>query len=207
MVLKTNRLSKIVYNYTKSILDKFQYSPELVVSKIQKWKWIWLPNQDFQEEWKDIYGYEGFYQISNMGRVKSLPRKHVKEEKILTPTKNKRGYLVVDFLKDKVKKHWKVHRLVAIHFISNPENKPEVNHIFGDKDDNRFFMLQWSTEQENREHAINARISAAKLSEEQVIELRELSLEGHSSKYLAEKFSVSRPNVRAVINRKTWKQV
>ena len=99
------------------------------------------------EEWKDITGYEGKYMISNMGRVRNKKR-------LLRPriTKNEKGedrYQEIS-LRDKDGKHtFLIHRLVAEHFIDNPENKPYVDHISTNGMDNRYFNLKWSTHKEN----------------------------------------------------------
>lgn len=111
-----------------------------------------------REEWKDIYfvdngityDYRGLYQISNYGRVKSF---WYNKEVILTQLKSSKGYLKVCLCKDKKKRQFLVHRLVALMFIDNPENKTEVNHKFGIKTDNRATELEWNTHQENNRHA------------------------------------------------------
>lgn len=105
------------------------------------------------EEWKDIKGYEGYYQVSNLGRVKSLPRlliysdgqKHYYKEKILKPQKHYRGYLLVVLCKCGVRCGDVVHRLVAEAFIPNPNNYNEINHIDEDKTNNRVDNLEWCT--------------------------------------------------------------
>lgn len=83
-----------------------------------------------QEIWKDVKGFEG-YQVSNLGRVKSLNfRRQKGYEKILTPREDNNGYFRVELSNNVVKgKNYAIHRLVALAFISNPENKPQVNHI------------------------------------------------------------------------------
>lgn len=98
------------------------------------------------EVWVDIYDYEGLYQVSNYGRVKSL--KYGKE-RILSAFTNTQKYLIVDLSKDGVRKHFRVHRLVAQHFIPNPNNLPDVNHINEDKNDNRACNLEWCTKAYN----------------------------------------------------------
>jgi hypothetical protein len=113
-----------------------------------------------QEIWKDIKGYEGRYQISNLGRVKSLTKSiwngytfRIKDEFILKGGKDKKGYLYVILSKDGIKSIYKIHRLVAQFFIPNPENKLEVNHIDGNKLNNSVNNLEWCTHQENIYHA------------------------------------------------------
>ena len=112
-----------------------------------------------EEIWKDIKDYEGLYQVSNYGRIKSLKRiikmgNHscLKQEKILAL--NERGkYLAVKLQKEKHKKNYPVHRLVAMAFIQNPNNLPVINHIDGNKLNNRVENLEWCTPSQNLKHA------------------------------------------------------
>lgn len=118
--------------------------------------------KDFEGElWIDVIGYEGHYMVSNLGRIKSLGREirnhklvgtQITSDRILKKSKDKYGYIRVSFIKNKIKRSFKVHRLVAIHFIDNKKNKPFVNHINGVKDDNRISNLEWTTESENSIH-------------------------------------------------------
>ena len=109
------------------------------------------------EVWKDIPGYEGWYQVSNMGRVKRIKkplvthgkRVAVEGERILKPSKAGRGYVKVKISNGIESKYFNVHRLVAKTFIPNPENKPQVDHINRDKTDNRVENLRWATNSEN----------------------------------------------------------
>lgn len=109
-----------------------------------------------QEVWKDIEGYEGLYQVSNFGRVKSLVYvtrcSQVKREKVLKTAIN-RGYVYVTLHKDSKQKTVYVHRLVANAFIQNDTGKRCVNHINGNKQDNIVSNLEWCTHSENTVHA------------------------------------------------------
>lgn len=110
-----------------------------------------------EEVWKDIDGYEGLYQVSNFGEVKSLERRKIDgrhcREKILKQGENRCGYFSCELCKDGTGKRLLTHRMVAQTFIPNPEGKKEVNHINGDKSDNRVENLEWSTRRENELHA------------------------------------------------------
>ena len=116
-----------------------------------------------EEIWKDIKGYEGLYQVSNLGRVRSLGH-HIRQRnnskklckgQILKPYLNNKGkgYYIIGLSKNNKRKCYLVHRLVAEAFIPNPENKPEVNHKFGITTDNRVTELEWATREEQMLHA------------------------------------------------------
>lgn len=115
------------------------------------------------EIWKDVIGYEGYYQASSIGRIRSLDRE-LDKPNFLTGgpivRKGKQikqreafGYLLVNLCVGDVRRMSRVHRLVAETFIPNPSNKPRVNHKNGNKKDNRVYNLEWVTPSENALHA------------------------------------------------------
>ncbi len=106
------------------------------------------------EIWKDILGYEGHYQISNEGRVKSLVRWMCPVERIRKLYDNGRGYLVIDLTAlPQKRKTYPIHRLVAIAFIPNPSGYPQVNHKDTNKWNNNVSNLEWCTKSYNERHA------------------------------------------------------
>lgn len=124
-----------------------------------------------EEIWRDIKDYEGLYQVSNMGRVKSLGRwsnrqkngvsfPYFIKEKILKNRKIKGGYYIVGLCKDKISKDYRVNRLVAEAFIPNPDNKPFVDHIDTNPLNNFYNNLRWVTQKEN----INNPLTLVKMS-------------------------------------------
>ena len=117
------------------------------------------------EQWKDIQGYEGLYQVSNLGRVKSVERyqdnhgkKQIVPEKIKTPSLVNKGYLRVSLYKSNKPEHAYVHRLVALHFIENPLNLPQINHKNEDKTCNEVWNLEWCNNQYNQQYSHNVKI-------------------------------------------------
>lgn len=112
------------------------------------------------EEWRDIAGYEGLYQVSNLGRVKSLDKirrdGHFVKGRILSLLTDSRGYLFVHLYKNGKESHVakRVHRLVAEAFLSNSEDKPEIDHIDADPKNNRVDNLRWATRKENMNNPI-----------------------------------------------------
>ena len=102
------------------------------------------------EEWKEIKGFEGVYEISNLGNVK-----RVETQLVLKTRKHSAGYFSICLWKDGKDSYRFIHRLVAIAFIENLENKKEVNHKDGVKTNNSIENLEWSTPKENQQHAVS----------------------------------------------------
>ena len=96
-----------------------------------------------KEVWKDIQGYEGKYQVSNLGNVKSLQYRNKHEEHLLNKGYQTNGYYFYTLMKNAKGKNFLIHRLVASHFIPNPDNLPCVNHIDEDKSNNKVDNLEW----------------------------------------------------------------
>lgn len=163
------------------------------------------------EEWRDVAGYEGRYQISNYGRVKSLTENQVK---ILKPHLHTGGYLRVSLGRQK---KFKIHRLVAETFLDNPLNLAEVDHIHGNKMDNYFKNLEWVTLKENKRRAFKNGLYPsgekkyrAKLTNEQARWIRKNYIPGDSeygASALARKIGVCREVIRDLVTGKTYKNL
>ena len=164
------------------------------------------------EIWKDIVGYEGDYQESNFGRTKSFKRRKVT---ILKPCLQSNGYLHVDLFQNGKSKIKMVHKLVAETFIPNPEGKPEVNHLDGNKLNCHFSNLVWATSSENKRHAIQiglqksgAQHTKAKLTDEQVKFIRNFHISGDKkfgARALAKTFGVSKTAIKFIVEGKTYR--
>lgn len=166
------------------------------------------------EEWRDIEGFEGIYQVSNKGRVKSL---YFGRELILKPSIDSSKYPHVTLSKGKDRTIARIHILVAKAFIPNPENKPEVNHINGDKLDCRVENLEWVTKSENQQHAAEMGLKPcgtksynAKFTEEEIRDIRENCILG-SKEYginaFARKYKVRKSVIGNIVHGQTYKNV
>ena len=163
--------------------------------------------------WKDIPGYEGLYKANNLGQIKSLPRKTTKGG-ILTqyldksPRHKEYKRPMIRLSKNGKTKLCRVCRLVALAFIPNPDNKPEVNHIDCNPQNNMAKNLEWTTRKENHTHsATRLRMARGekhgmrKLTQEQVKEIR---LKKDSPKNLAIKMGITRGSVYRIQNNRSW---
>ena len=165
------------------------------------------------EIWSDIVGYEGHYQISTFGRVKSLKKGR---EKILMPFIDKDGYFSIALSKESTVRKFKIHRLVAQAFIPNLDDKPHINHIDGNKMNNHVSNLEWCTNRENNYHAIKMglrryqRNSHRALTDEQAAWCRKVHIPFDSelgSTALANIFGITQPCMNAILHGKTYKDV
>lgn len=108
-----------------------------------------------QEEWRPVVGYEGLYEVSNLGRVRRI--------KIIEPTKKKHGYMQISFVdRNRVRKSFRLHRIVAEAFLPNPNGKPQVNHKDENPENNRVENLEWATAAENTNYGSRTARAAAK---------------------------------------------
>ena len=177
------------------------------------------------EKWKDIKGYEGSYRISNYGRVKSISRIILRRNKTIHTISERilknalvgivgQKYHGVDLSIKNNTKTLRVHRLVAIAFIPNPERKPEVNHKDGNKLNNHIDNLEWCTSSENQIHSYKNKFQinpkgeksyASKLSNNEADAIRMNYIrERQTITYIANAHSVSRSTIRDILNHKTY---
>jgi hypothetical protein len=175
---------------------------------------------------RDIKGYEGLYAVLTNGEIYSYS-KYRHKGKILKQHKSDNGYLTVGLTKDKKRKTFLVHRLIASAYIPNPDNKPQVNHIDGNKQNNNIENLEWCSSSENQIHAIRkglqkfttkhkekARITcrkngkdnkgkiykSRKTTKEQDLEIKKRFNNGESSLKLAVEFGVSKKTILNIKN-------
>ena len=161
------------------------------------------------EEWKDIEGYEGLYQISNMGRVMSLPRPlknyRCKAKKILIPSFSN-GYFYLRLCGVGNQKRKYIHRLIAAHFIPNPFNLPEVNHKDFNRTNNKIENLEWVSCQDNCLHAIKGGRTTAKINYKKAQEIRKKHKSGlFSQTKLAAEYGVTQACIWYIIKNINWK--
>ncbi|MEO1690729.1 MAG: NUMOD4 domain-containing protein [Cyanobacteria bacterium J06631_6] len=181
------------------------------------------------EVFVDIPGYEGYYQVSNYGKVRSLDRV-IKEKtgktqtlkgRVLKLRINPGGYYYIGLGKNGTKATFAIHQLVAQAFIPNPYNKKTVNHLDGNKLNNSVANLEWCTYSENLEHAYKTGLRRAvkssevasknykrKLTEQQVREIKRLLARGNlTHREIAKKFSVARSTITEIKSGRRWKHL
>lgn len=174
------------------------------------------------EEWRDIPGYEGLYQVSNTGRVKSLLRLDAKgrriKGKMMMLRPSHKGYLKVPLTKGGKQKNKFVHNLVVFTFIGTKPEGMQCNHKNGNKKDNHLDNLEYCTGSYNVLHAYRVldRPSAltgekhwnAKLTQDDIVKIRELYKTGnYTHKKLANIFGIKSPAIGQIINRQRWTHV
>ena len=171
-----------------------------------------------KEIWRKITGFEN-YEVSNLGRVRSWVNNRgtkQKTPKISKGSLGKTGYSYASLTKNKNHKNIAIHRLVAQEFISNPENKPQVNHINGIKTDNRVENLEWATNRENARHAWANNLCQrkkgeknhnAKFTNEQAKQIRAEYIyhsKTHGTVALSKKYSVASATIRRIVKTKAY---
>ncbi len=178
---------------------------------------------NINEFWSPIKGYDELYEVSNWGRIKSLEkvilysngRRYLYEEKILKLNPSN-GYRTISLVKDKVKLTNMVHRLVAGAFKQNPLNKTFVNHEDGDRSNNYYMNLSWSTPSENQLHSYNVlghkavrgeNNGASKLKEKDISLIRHLYSTGISQGRVGLMFGVCQEAIRKIVYKETWAHV
>jgi len=169
------------------------------------------------EIWLDVIGYEGYYQVSNIGRVKSLERKvvcnssfRIAKGYMLNAGSDKDGYLKVVLSKDRLRKTVSIHRIQAIAFIPNPLKKPCVNHKNGIKYDNNLSNIEWVTVSENAKHAHKMGLlstkNGAKVTEKEVLEIRKIG-KSMLQKEIAKIYNIHSSTIGYILANKTWKNI
>ena len=165
--------------------------------------------ENTNEIWKDIQGFEGLYQVSNLGSIKTTSGYFI-GERILKTSKSNKGYLRVVLYKNKVRTFLSVHKIVAMTFIPNAENKAQVNHKNLIKTDNRAENLEWVTQQENISHArknncyVGENNSRATITEKIASEIKQLLKEKKSILDISAIYAVSIHVVNNIKRGITW---
>ena len=184
--------------------------------------------QQFTEEiWKDVVGFEGLYQVSNLGRVKSLDRVlsiktsnqvvsfsclRTKKGKVLKPVNRGRGYLCVSLSDRDRCRLVNIHLIVAEAFLEKPRPDKVINHKDGNKANNTLENLEWVSTSENHLHAVNFlgqlrgdTHGMSKLTEDQAKQIKSLRKLGYSAKILSEMFNIGESQVKRISSGKSWK--
>lgn len=168
------------------------------------WK-MWAMSKEI---WKTVPGFNGKYQASNIGRVRSLWFRHGmrKIPKLMTPCLHHKGYKRVCLSKDGKAKSYSIHRLVLISF-KGEKNGFQVAHNNGIRIDNRIENLRWVTPRENSLDRIKHNNSGQKLNRYYVLKIRSAFKLGYATRILAKNFNVTKQTIRGVVSRKYWSHV
>ncbi len=168
-----------------------------------------------EEIWKDVVGFEGFYEVSNLGRVKRIARgRGARPWQCLTPRYNQYGYQTVHLCRSSSDREQKtIHEVVAAAFIGPRPSGHDINHLDGNKWNNRAGNLEYATRKENMAHArevlgiVNTgeNNGSAKLTREQVLAIRSLYASGVKQRVLADQFGVHRGHISMIVTRRSWK--
>lgn len=176
------------------------------------------------ETWKNIEGFEGKYEVSNYGRVRSIARMHPSKPipikgRIMKPFFSggrNREYLfvIIQRVNPRINKSFSIHRLVAVAFVQNPSNKAEVNHKDGNKQNNRWDNLEWCTRKENVQHSSQSGLLRhdgvhfnAKLSLEEVRQIKIKLSKGVRQGSLAKEYNANTSTIHNISKGKSWKHV
>jgi hypothetical protein len=176
-----------------------------------------------EEIWKEIPGYEGYYEVSNHGQVRSLDRMiknkkgfYLKKGQIIKPHIWGHGYNRISLHKNRKYTRHSVHILVANVYITKIKDKPIINHKDGNKINNHVDNLEWVTHQENRLHAaktglnkgpIGEKQHLSKLTRDDVVQIRKLRNSGIEYGEISKLYNVTKMTIRCACTGKTWKHV
>lgn len=173
------------------------------------------------EIWKDIEGYEGYYQVSSHGKVRSMEREvpdpriksGVKKvsSRVMKPGVHNRGYLKVSLRKGGAKQMLYIHRLVGSAFLERDEHRTTINHLDGDKTNNHVSNLEWLSHLDNVRHARETGLAPtrprAKITKLDVLWIREWLSQGFKQQAIAEAFGLDARSISAINVGRTWGDV
>jgi hypothetical protein len=171
-----------------------------------------------KEIWKDILNYEGLYQASTFGKIKSLKRNNT-NGKILKPFLNSNGYLYITLSKNGKCKNFKIHKIIASTFIGEPTfDKKEIRHLNGNRFDNNSSNLKYGNRSEQMKDRIKhgthfqpdnkgSKQWLSKLMDSDILEIIDLIKLGWSDTKIAIKYNVCRQTINGIRNHKTWRHV